>query len=62
MSWRRFATLLRGLGPLSGTVQRSQIRHLSRESKVRTITDPKEINDAFATLFGGGRKVKPVKH
>lgn len=58
MTWRRFAALLRGLGPLSGVVQRAHIRHLERKGRVRTITDPKEITASFAALFPGRRKSK----
>jgi hypothetical protein len=58
MSWRRFATLLRGLGPLSGVVQRTHLRALRKRDEPREISDPAEINAAFQTLFGNRRSTR----
>jgi len=62
MSWRRFATLLRGLGPQSAAASRATVRRyrLDRDKDTRVITGSKaEVSAVFSGMFGGGRKKDP---
>lgn len=59
MSWRRFSTLLRGLGPQSASASRAYLRKYNRDGgqapapEVAPITDKAEAAAAFKSLFGG---------
>lgn len=65
MSWRRFATLLRGLGPQSASASRAVVRRyqLHKDSDTVTVTGSKEqVTAAFSAQFGGlaaGHKKRP---
>jgi hypothetical protein len=54
MTWRRFSTLLRGLGPNSACATRAQVRAYKRKDpdNVETITDPDVAHKTFLNLFG----------
>ena len=57
MTWRRFSTLLRGLGPNSACATRAQIRAYKNKGTsagdgVETITDPAVAHTTFLNLFG----------
>ena len=58
MSWRRFAILLRGLGPHSASATRASARKYARTSDdpaaVPMITDPEKARTAFSALFPPG--------
>ena len=67
MSWRRFATLLRGLGPNSAAASRAwQRRYKDLKAgagdPVQAVTGSKEqVSAVFSSLFGGrGKKAKSV--
>lgn len=56
MSWRRFSTLLRGLGPNSAAASRATVRRLKldRKDEVHTVTGTKEqVSAVFSGMFGG---------
>lgn len=64
MTWRRFTTLLRGLGPHSASFSRAQIRRAMerRASKVVAITTPEQAEQAFVSLFRPPEKGKRNTH
>lgn len=56
MSWRRFSTLLRGLGPDSASASRATVRRLKldKDRQVHTVTGSKEhVIGVFSSMFGG---------
>lgn len=57
MSWRRFSSLLRGLGPNSACIARATYRKYNDISDQRvTVVDggPEQTTAVFKALFGGG--------
>lgn len=56
MTWRRFTTLLRGLGPWSACATRAELRRMEERSgqKVHVVDGtPDEASAVFTSLFGG---------